>query len=284
MIFGLIGALAWGVSDFCARFASHRVGFWRAGMYMQPVGLVLLTVIMVLEGVPVGWEWQWFWLAVLIGLFNLTAGLCLYRAFEIGQLSLVTPIASSYGGVTLLLALLSGQKPGVLALIGLLAIILGVVLASADISELFRGGKLNGKFRQRGVGLAIFAAFGFGVAFWGLGFITPQLGTYLPTWELRLVGFLSLLILAKPFRQNITPPLNSAWLWIIAVGVLDTAAFVFYTLGLASAESGIVAVVTSLFSVVTVILARLFLNERLARIQIIGILIIMLGIGLISTN
>jgi drug/metabolite transporter (DMT)-like permease len=66
--------------------------------------------------------------------------------------------------------------------------------------------------------------------------------------------------------------------------VLDTAAFVFYTLGLASAESGIVAVVTSLFSVVTVILARLFLNERLARIQIIGILIIMLGIGLISTN
>jgi drug/metabolite transporter (DMT)-like permease len=281
---GLLAALAWGFADFCARFAAHKVGFWRAGMYMQPIGLFLLTVFMLINRPPYGWDWGWFWLAVLLGMFNVAAGLSLYRAFEIGQLSLVAPIASSYGGVTLVLALLSGQRPGLLALGGLVVIIIGVVLASADVSELFKSGKTGEKIRPRGVGLAIFAAFGFGIAFWGLGFVTPVLGYALPTWELRLVGFLSLLMLAKPFRQSISPPKGAAWGWIIAVGVLDTAAFVLYQLGLLSAESGIVAVVTSLFSVVTVILARIFLKERLAPVQGLGILTILVGIALVGTT
>lgn len=277
---GLLAALAWGCADFCARFAAHRTGFYRAGMYMQPIGLILLVFVLLFNQLPQGAEWYWYVYAAIIGLFNLSAGLCLYRAFEIGQLSLVAPIASSYGGVTLVLGLLSGQRPGLFALIGLFIVIGGVMLASADITELFKKKKV--KERPKGVWLALIASLGFGIAFWGIGLVTPTLGWVLPTLELRLIGFLTLLIMAKPLKQSIKLPVKPAWGWIIGVGILDTSAFVLYNIGLLSAESAIVAVMTSLFSVVTVILARIFLDERLAPVQGLGIFFIFLGVGLIG--
>ena len=285
ILFGLSAALAWGLADFCARFAAHRVGNFRTLLYMQLVGLAGLSLWLVLAGWPDNRDWPVVGLAGLLAIINTLAGLALYRSFEVGMLSVVSPIAASYGAISLSLALASGQRPSALALAGLFITIVGVVLASADLSFLVaKKPTTKDKKISGGVSWAIAAALCLGIVFWGLGYVTPTLGTFLPAWIFRLLGPPVVLALALPTRQKIGLPTAPAWLWILGVGGLDTAAYLLYNLGLSGADSGIVAVISSLFSAVTVLLARVFLNEKLAPNQWAGVIIILAGVGLVSAD
>ncbi len=281
ILLGLLAAFAWGLADFCARFAARQIGNFRTLLYMQLIGLSGLSLwLWLIEGTG-RWEWSLIGLAGLLAVGNTFAGLALYRSFEIGLLSIVSPIAASYGAITLALGILSGQKLALLELIGLIITIAGVVLASGDFSAL---GKAGTKKRSAGIGMALIAAGCFGVVFWGLGYVTPQLGGVLPTWVMRVVGPVVVLSLAGSLRRDIGGPTGPAWPWVIGVGLLDTAAFLFYNFGLQGADSGIVAVISSLFSAVTVLLAAIFLREKLALNQWAGIGGILIGIALVSTG
>lgn len=285
ILFGLSAALAWGLADFCARFAAHRVGNFRTLLYMQLVGLAGLSFVMALVGWPDSWDWPWAGLAGLLAIINTLAGLALYRSFEVGLLSVVSPIAASYGAISLILALASGQRPSALALAGLFITILGLVLASADISSLvIRQPPTKGKKMSGGAGWAVAAALCLGTVFWGLGYVTPTLGTFLPAWIFRLLGPPVVLALALPTHQKVALPTPPAGLWILGVAGLDTAAYLLYNLGLSGADSAVVAVISSLFSAVTVLLARVFLNEKLAPGQWAGVIIILAGVGLVSAD
>ncbi len=289
IILGLCAALGWGVADLFARFASHRIGAYRTLIYMQPLAFLALSVfVLITEGNKAAtWELWALGLAALISAGNTIAGLSLYRAFEIGTLSLVSPIAASYGAITLLLSILSGERPSPSQLAGLVVTVIGVVVASASFGPAgpVEGEKASGGKFARGVGWAVVASVAFGVAFWGFRFVTPNLGGVVPIWESRLVGPLLLVILARPARQSIKLPERSAWKWVLAVGIIDTLAFLSYTIGVAqSGETGVVAVLSSLFSAVTIVLARIFLKEKLAPSQWAGIGLILLGIGLVSFN
>jgi drug/metabolite transporter (DMT)-like permease len=68
----------------------------------------------------------------------------------------------------------------------------------------------------------------------------------------------------------------------VPIGLLDTGANVSYGLGLAGAYVAIVAVLSSLFSAVTVLLAWVVLRERLALNQWLGVLLILVGVALVS--
>lgn len=106
----------------------------------------------------------------------------------------------------------------------------------------------------------------------------------MPVWESRLVAPVIVLALAIPFRQSLQPPTTNTWPWLIAVALLDSAAYIFNNFGLQSAQSGLVAVISSLFSAVTVLLARLFLREKLAVNQWVGLALIFIGVGLVSAR
>ncbi len=91
-----------------------------------------------------------------------------------------------------------------------------------------------------------------------------------------------LLALAVPTRQNIRMPRGWAFWLICAVGLLDTTAYVANTIGFTTRDVAVVSVLASLFSTVTVLLAWLFLRERLHWSQWMGIGVIFVGITLIS--
>ena len=286
ILLGLSAALCWGIADFCARFASHRVGPYRTLLYMQPIGFSGLTLYVLFLEIGKAGNWQWWALALaaLLAVGNSMAGLSLYHAFGIGILSIISPIAASYGAITLLLSILSGERPSVLQLLGLVITIGGVVLASVQPSP--NKTKLESATKiSRGIWWAIAASLCFGVVFWGLRFVTPNLGGVVPVWEARMVGPLLLLALARPARQSLKLPDRISWWWILAVGAVDTLAFLSYTLGVnSSGETGLVAVLSSLFSAVTILLARIFLRESLSWLQWAGVGLTLLGIGFVSAG
>ena len=207
ILWGLIAAANWGFADFCARFATVRIGNFRSFLYMQLVGLLGLSLWLLIQPPP-AWDWFYVLVAAGLGVSNSLAGLAFYRAFEVGLLSVVSPIAASYGAISLVLGLLSGQSISLSEISGLILTILGVALASTPLTFASRAidepGSKAGP--SRGIGFALLASLFFGVTFWGLGFVTPHLGGVLPVWESRLIAPLVVLVLAFPAGQSLRPP------------------------------------------------------------------------------
>lgn len=285
ILLGLIAAANWGFGDFCARFVTIKIGNFRSFLYMQLVGLFGLSLWLLIQPPP-AWDWFYVLLGAGLGITNSLAGLAFYRAFQVGLLSVVSPISASYGVISLALGLVSGQSISPSEISGLILTIIGIALASTALNFASRIKDENrSKVTQgRGVGFALLASLFFGFTFWGLGYVTPHLGGVLPVWESRLVAPLVVLALSFPAGQSLRLPTRQVWPLVIVVGVVDSGAYILYNMGLQSAQSGIVAVISSLFSAVTVILARLFLKEKLAVNQWVGLGLIFLGVGLVSAR
>jgi drug/metabolite transporter (DMT)-like permease len=83
-------------------------------------------------------------------------------------------------------------------------------------------------------------------------------------------------------RQSAAPPLRRDALWILAVGLLDTSAYVFNNYGMLHEQTSVVSVLASLYGAVTVALAALLLREKVSPSQWLGIVAIFVGIILIS--
>ena len=298
IILGLTGACSWGAADFAARFASRREGAYRTLFFMQFFGFLALSAYLKwtigFAGVAPGWR-PWA-MAVAAGLLNMVASLSLYHSFEIGTMSIVGPVSSSYPALTVALSLLSGERIHALRGVGLAVTLVGVILAMTSFaapagkgtpapaaSATSAPGETPHAHLSKGVGWAIFAAVGFGVLFWFLGFhVVPLVGSAVSVWVMRLTALVTLAVVAAPARQTLRLPRGGVWWLLLAVGVLDTAAFVANNAGLNTGQVSVVSVLASLYGAVTVLLAWIFLRERLERSQWLGIALIFAGVVMVS--
>ncbi len=290
VILGLTGAVCWGLADFAARFASRRVGAYRTLFFMQFFGFIALSVYLKFAGgfshVAPGWQ-PWAFTAVA-GLLNVTASLSLYYSFEIGVMSIVGPVSSSYPALTVALSIASGERINALRGIGIAVTLTGVILAamsfaSKPMNPLDAANPSTASRLSRGVGWAILAAVGFGFMFWFLGFhVIPLVGDAVSVWVMRLTALVSLAIFALPTRQSLRLPHGRIWWQLAAVGVMDTAAYVANNAGLHIGPVSVVSVLASLYGAVTVLLSWIFLRERLERSQWLGIVLIFAGIICVS--
>lgn len=300
---GLAAALCWGVADFFARGATRLAGTYRTLVAVQIVAIAAFLVLCLPTGalrlgpMPVGDVLM----SAVLGLVILAGAGLLYRAFAIGPLALTSPIAASFAAVTALLAIvLSGEhpKPGQLA--GIVVTLAGVALASTVPGHptQAKGGRLRiGPLRAApGVIEALGAMIVFGVAYWRMRYAVAALGGIRVAFINKvgdLVGLLALaavLALANRWRRREprgeyggpAPRLAPFLVFAAPTALLDTAANVAYNLGVASSLTSVVSVLSSLFSPVTVLLAWLFLRERLARWQWVGVAAIFAGVVLVS--
>jgi drug/metabolite transporter (DMT)-like permease len=290
VLLGLLTALAWGSSDFLARFASRRIGSLRSTLYMQLIGFILLTTFLpwvdgwghLLDGS--GWR-PWAW-AAAAGIVNGISTLSLYRSFEIGKMAVVAPISASYPVLTVILSFFSGERLTSARVAGVALILAGVVLVArgeASAEEVATPDSASSR-PSRGIGWALVSALGFGVLFWLLGTrIVPAVGFAATVWLIRLTssGLAVLVILA--LKQTLAPPRESSTGGLLlGMGLLDTGAFVMINRGMELEQVSVVSVLGSLYGAVTVLFAAIFLRERLTGAQWCGVVAIFGGIALIS--
>jgi uncharacterized membrane protein len=291
IVLGLTGAVCWGGADFAARFASRRVGAYRTLFFMQFFGFIALSVYLkfrggFFEGIAPGWH-PWA-LAALAGVINMIASLSLYYSFQIGVMSIVAPVSSAYPALTVALAIASGERITALRGVGLAVTLVGVILAATTFtppaaSPVNETATKETAHLSKGVGWALLAALGFGVLFWFLGFyVVPAVGPTVSVWVIRLTSFSVLALAAIPAGQSLNLPRGGVWWLLAAVGFLDTAAFVANNAGLHTGQVSVVSVLASLYGAVTVLLAWIFLREKLERTQWLGIVLIFVGIVLVS--
>jgi drug/metabolite transporter (DMT)-like permease len=297
IVLGVATAVSWGSADFLARFATRSVGSVRALFGMQFWGAIFVTILLffardwghLFDGS--GWQ-PWAW-GILAGTINTFAMLALYRAFEIGKLSLVGPVSASYPALTVVLSLLSGERLSAQRAIGIVAALLGVISVAAGEKS---GVPLAGPDKSRaancisqkssrvpGLGWAIAAAFSFAILFWLLGLrMIPRTGALATVWLIRVTGALLTftVLLAKKIPLPVKNKRTRAQFY--TMGYLDTAAFALSNLGMRIEQVAVVSVLGSLYGAVTVSLAAIFLKERIAPLQWTGIAAIFLGVALMN--
>jgi drug/metabolite transporter (DMT)-like permease len=251
------------------------------------IGFLLLTISLPVLG---GWGhladgsgWQpWAW-GFLAGCFNAVSGLALYRAFEIGKMSAVAPLSASYPALTLLLSWMTGERLSMVRIAGIICTLVGVVVVAGGEKTPDENDAEAVRRSGRGIGLAMFSAVGFAVLFWLLGVrVIPRIGAIQTVWMIRLTSTLlttsAILIAKHPIRF---PRGEVRWM-VLAMGVLDTGAFVLSNFGMKMEQVAVITVLSSLYGAVTVGLAAIFLREHVSRLQWAGIVAIFAGIVLIS--
>jgi drug/metabolite transporter (DMT)-like permease len=278
-LLALLSSLLWGAADFLGGTVSRRLPVLLVVGASQLAGLLTVAVVAVAAGeldAPTGYL-PW---AVAAGLAGLGGLVAFYRALAIGTMGVVSPIAALGVVVPVAVGLGRGERPGAVQLLGIVVAVLGVVLAS--------GPELSGRAGARPLLLAVAAAVGFGLA---LLFITEGARTStlmtLVTMRVTSVLVVGLLLVSQVAAGARRTPirLTARDLPIIAVvGIGDAAANL--TFGWASTRGlvSVVAVLGSLYPVVTVLMARVVHHERLALIQNAGVVAALAGVGLIAAG
>ena len=212
----------------------------------------------------------WF---VLMLVINMIATFSYYRAVQVGQVSLVVPIVASYSAVTVLLSLLTGDTLSVLQLVTLFATVCGIAIASTPSSQ------VDKSKRTKGVPWALTASLCYALTFWIIGAqLRDSMNGQLLSWlsfvvQLAVIGPIVLMKERKTLVKN---------LGILALsGGTGALGYIFTNVGL-GVETSIVAVLSSLSSVISVVLAWVFLRERLAKHQWLGIWLALAGVILVS--
>jgi drug/metabolite transporter (DMT)-like permease len=273
--FGLATALGYGTADFVAKRTADRVGFVETLWYLEALGTPILVVLALL------FEHVSFLpldpLLLLAGLtaFNVVASFFLYRAFEFGTLSVVSPIASGYPALIVILAVVVlREQLTVSDAAGIALTILGVILISrVTIGEVSRA-----KDHRVGIISAVVAFVGYGVFYFGLKIVV---GPIPPITSAALVRVLSLVPVAVVAAQRgvLRIPRQGLRRAALTIATLDSLALVAYNFGLTTGHSlAVLGTVSGLFSAVTVAWAVLLLKERLSWVQWLGAAAIFAGI------
>ena len=202
------------------------------------------------------------------GVFGIAALMAFYRALAIGTMSIVAPVASTGVALPVLVGLATGDQPGVMRSIGLVAAIVGVILASRA------GGRERAArpaLQRLSIVLAIVAGLGF-----GMYFVLAEISSRGDVgWALllsRVAGTPILVAIAVLTVRRGGRMLRGRDLAIVAgIGLLDLGANVLYNTSTTIGELSTVAVASSLYPVTTVLLAAALLGERVRGVQRTGV-------------
>ena len=278
--FGLAAALCWGTSDFVAKVSAEKIGALRTSLFLQYIGGLFLFLITA-QDISRLWQFPTATIFTLgLGAINAVASYSLFKGFEVGQLSIISPIASSYPALSTALAvLLLNERVSSIRFIAILAILIGIALISIEHAR----EKFDKRKLATGVGYAMIVFFALGFMFFALKLIVTSLGAFLPVLLVRLMSATVLtVVLLLNFRGGMRRSWSSYLPIVFVIGIVDTLGNITYNLGILGGTVSVVATISGLFSAVTVILAFVFLKERLALHQVLGLLTILIGVAIIG--
>ncbi len=269
--FGLLASLSWGASDFGGGLSTRRVHVFGVIAVSYVIGLALLVALALArsETIPGGDDLAWGGAAGLAGVTGLTAQ---YRALAVGRMGIVAPVAAVLGTtVPVLFAAATEGLPGA----GQVA---GFALAIAGVWIIARPERAGG--RPDGLGLAVLAGLGFGAFFILIDRVSDG-AVFWPLVAARGTSFVVMALIVMTSRVAWRPDRGALRLIAVA-GVLDVAGNTFFLLAAQAGRLDVSTVMSSLYPMVTVILARLVLHEHVTRLQTAGILAAVAAIPLIA--
>ena len=272
ILLGFSTAIVYGFADFFGAVASKRIRPVAVTAVAGAVGLVLLVALIPVfgfSGDPEAIAW-----GVWSGLWSAVALSCLYASLALGPISIVSPLSAVVSAIVpAAVGIATGDTFSAWGWLALALLLVAVVLVGFIPGEDVRMPTLP----------ALLLGIGAGV---GIGFVlicidaAPADSGLTPVVMLRAVsaGILGLFLLFTIRKNRSDAPAASGkmgnfWLATVAAGAFDSSANVFFLMASRTGSLTVVSVLTALYPLGTIILARVFLNERIARTQLAGVIL-----------
>lgn len=274
-LLALFSSLLWGTSDFYGGKLSKKHPALAVTGASQAIGLVIGVIIVL---VSTSWikpdlSWDGYFLSgVMAGSLGFIGLVAFYSGLATGRMGVVAPISAMSVLIPITIALINGEQPTSLQILGMSIALLGAVFAS--------GPEIKGGFAVRPIVLAVIAACGFGgaVTFIAKGSTTSAIMTMT---TMRLTTFIVALFLFVRFRS--VGGLSKKDLPIlILIGGADFAGNLLLGVATTKGLVSVAVVLGALYPIITALLAYKFLNEILHKIQYLGIAFAITGVAFIS--
>jgi drug/metabolite transporter (DMT)-like permease len=271
-LLALTASGCWGVADYLGGVASRRNPLLTVLVVSQTAGLATLLLVLAvrgqgppLDGVAAG---------IAAGALGVVAISSFYRSMAIGTISVVAPILATSVMVPVVVGLLTGDHPSHVQLAGIAVAIAGVVLVSIE------PGGSSSEHGRLAVGLALLAmaALGFQLVALDSGASHDALWTVAVGRATSLTVFALAALVTRPAMAAAAAP------GLALIGIIDTGANSAFALAAAEGLLSVVAVLASLYPVITVGLAHLRLGERLAPLQAAGVVAALAGVAMITAG
>lgn len=285
LIAGLGSMVGWGSADFFAKKTIDVLGDLKTLFWAQLIGILPLIIIFAVHHTISPLNHLDPLYLVLFGIFSAVSYLPLYAGFGKGEVSLLSPIFASYSVVVVLLsAVFLHEHIAPHSWIAILVVFAGILLISSDPREL-RGSLRH--INKRVKGIPDVAAAMLLYSFWLFFFdkFLQDKNWVFPLLVIRIVAVLTLFVYAKTRKISLAVGDRGLWKFLACIGVFDVAAFAFVSYGFSnSSHTSVIAVLSATFSVPTIILAALFLKEKIRPYQIAAIALILSGVVLVALN
>jgi len=276
---GLAVAFCFGTSDFLSKGLSGKVGFYRTTVYTLGLSGILVILPALFFGTP---RQPSPGDAALLGFISacaFTGFVFMYRGYQKGHLSVISPTVNSFPVFSVLISIfilnVSVSSNVLLALTGVIA---GILLVSTNLSAL-RSGRIS---LTAGVPEALLASFFFGVTYSTLGYAYVTIGYFFPMLAMRLGAATVGLLAGVALKQALRPFGGRPLLNLSLMAILETAGILFFSLAILYSSISVLPITSTLMGmgvVFTVGLALFFLKERVEASYAAGVLILVVSVA-----
>ncbi|HCR71662.1 MAG TPA: EamA family transporter [Anaerolineae bacterium] len=277
IIYGLLSAFTWGAGDFTGGLAARKVGAVQAVFYASIVGLIAVSIVAFIsnESLPSLQSWVY---AMIAGIFGMAGLTFLYFAMANGTMSIAAPVSAVLAAtLPVLIGIITEGLPEFLTLIGF-----GFALFAMWMVSQSENGVKDIFSHLSDLKLPLLAGIGFGLYFIVMHEATSDGALFWTMVASRVTSvlflFIYMLIKKISFRINDT----SSFPVIGLNGILDLTGNGFFILAGQAGRLDVASVLSSLYPGSTVLLAWIFLKERLTRNQWVGVISALIAIILMT--
>lgn len=243
---------------------------------MVVFGLVVAAPFAVVAGWPTGLDGAAAGWLVLVGTTNVAGLALLYTALRRGRVGVVASIAATQGAIAALLAIVAGERPDAITIVGFAPVVIGVVLVTYETRESHDD---PGDPLGTTLGLAACAATLFATGLFAAGRASQDVPVGWVALPARVVG-VAVLLGALVVAVRPLVPVPKAYL-AIATGFFEVVGILCFAYG-AREGIAVTSVVSSQFAALSVVGAYFLFRERLLRRQVVGVGILAAGVAMVA--
>jgi len=267
----------WGLYDFLGGVFAKQIGPYKSFFWSQLAGLASVIFLGLLIAPGMDLSSRTLYLFPIAALLYSAGYLFFFKGFEIGNMSIVAATMNLWAVFTMLFAFtFMGQRLSQIQTVGVIMILAGVTLASLNWNEI-----QHRKFRlTSGVREAIAGAFFFGI-YWNVSEImVEEIGWLVSTGLIKLgiVVFMSIFFIFSKRESSLTGVSSKTISAIILMGIIEAGAVAVVNYGLTIGDAILITPIASALSIVTILLAIIFMKDRITKVQGIGIGTAIIGI------
>ena len=268
--FGLCAALAWGIHDILIRYVSQKLGILVSLFSVLVFGAIAQVFMVGMFGDYANMSHDGIWLSIGAGLVFSVACIGHYNAFQRGPVRLVAPIIGCYPILAFGIAAISGKPVLVLQWVALITLIVGIALVARSSDKEESSHAVGKTLLYCAMAMVSFAiTFELGQRASAVGDpLTSSLITRIVT-----IAVIGILLGVQISRQDgaIILPEGRTLMVLALMGALDAIALGVVLAAGVFPRPEFATAASSIFGLVTVILAWIFMREKINLIQWIGV-------------